>query len=317
MTFPISRRATLSALAGTAASLSLARPAWADPTLLRVSIVPIFDVAPMYAANAQGYFAAENIAVTTQSIESGVFGIPALVAGAYDVAYSNSTSVLSAIQQGLDLRIIIEGSLTPGAGVIFIRKGDAFRTGKDFEGHSFAVNGIGNVMWMVARSWIKATGGDPEKVNFREVPLPQILDAIKNRQIDGAIVLDPFMTIALGEPNTFEVVDNPFKRVYPGGATAFWVVTGQTATKRPEVVRAFVRAYRRGAAWTNANLGKQAYLELVSGYTHLHVALIRKMQLFPTGTIAVTPASVAELQKLMVENGLLKKPLDLRSKIFT
>jgi len=58
-------------------------------------------------------------------------------------------------------------------------------------------------------------------------------------------------------------------------------------------------------------------LQLVGGYTHIDVAQIRKMQLSPTASLAAPPDSVMKLQKLMVENGLLAKPLDLRSKIFT
>lgn len=320
MTLHVSRRLALTAMVGAVTGLTVPLPAAADPTLVRVSTVPLFDVAPMYAADAQGYFGAENIAVTTQAMQSGVFGIPALVAGAYEVAYSNSTSVISAIDRGIDLRIIIEGTLNgptpPGPGVLFKRKGDPFKTGKDFEGRSIAVNGLRNVMWLVTRSWVKATGGDPDKVDYREVPLPAMLDALKNKQVDGAVALDPFMTVGLSDPNTFEIIDYPFGRVYANGATAFWVVMGQTATQRPGLVRAFVRAYKRGATWVNSNLGKEAYFQLVSSYTRMEVQLVRKMALFPAATEIVVE-SIAKLQQLMVENGMLAKPIDIKSRIFS
>jgi hypothetical protein len=123
MSLNVSRRTAFTALGGAAASFAVQTPVIADPAVVRATVIPIFDVAPMYAASAQGYFTAENMTVTTQAVQTGAVGIPALIAGAYDVAYSNATSVLSGIQQGLDPRIIL------------------------------------NVQWMVMRSWVKATGG--------------------------------------------------------------------------------------------------------------------------------------------------------------
>src|ERR1700733_12342950 len=111
MTRPISRRLALTGLGGTLALLRTPMGAGAaEPVQLHVSIVPIFDVAPLFAATAQGYFANEGIAVTTQAVQGGVVGIPGLVSGAYDVCYTNSISVLVALQRGIDLRIVAVGA---------------------------------------------------------------------------------------------------------------------------------------------------------------------------------------------------------------
>ena len=41
---------------------------------------------------------------------------------------------------------------------------------------------------------------DASKVSYREVPLPSMLDALKNGQVDAAVLVDPFLTIGLGDP---------------------------------------------------------------------------------------------------------------------
>jgi NitT/TauT family transport system substrate-binding protein len=314
----VSRGAALFGIAAAASSFAIPRTASAEPTLLRANIIPIFDVAPMYAANAQGYFTAENLSVTTEAITTGAVGIPALVSGAFDVAYSNSTSVLAAIAQGLDLRIILEGAVTQpkarSAVALFARKGEPLKSGKDFEGKTIAINGIRNVQWMVMRTWVKETGGNPDKVEYLELPLPAMLEAIKTKRVDAALLIDPLTTLALTDP-AVELVDYIFKRSYRGGATAFWVTTGQMVAQRLQTIRGFQRAYKSGIAWCDANIGKPTYVDLLASYTHLEPALITRMQLGAFITASVTPSSVTKLQQLMVENGLLQKPLDLTGKI--
>lgn len=321
MSLNLSRGIVLKALGSTAATLGLGSPALADPVTVRASIIPIFDVAPMYAAQTQGYFSAENMTVTTQAVQTGAVGIPALIAGAYDVAYSNAPAVLSAIQQGLDLRIILEGVVTQpqnrSAVALFARKGEPLKTGRDFEGKVVAVNGIKNVQWMVMRSWVKMTGGNPDKVEYREVPLPQMLDAIKNKQVDAALAIDPMSTIALNDTQNFELIDYIYKRAYAGGATALWVTTGQMCAQKPQVIRGFQRAYRKGVQWCDANLGKPPYFDLIASYTKIDPALIKNMALGAFVTSNVTPSSITKLQQLMLENGLLDKPLDLKGKYFS
>lgn len=319
MSTHVSRQAALAGLGSAIAATAFPHAASADPTLLRISVVPIFDIAPMYAAQAEGYLTAENLAITTQAVQSGVIGLPALISGAYDIGYSNSTSVLVAMSRGLDLRIIIQGSpigkAPPDPGALLRRKGENLRNGKDMEGKVIGVNGLRDIQWMVVRAWIKATGGDPAKVDLREVPLPQMADAIKNKQVDSALLLDPFMTVGLGDP-ALELLDWPFSKVYANGPPAFWVVTGQTAERRPELVRAFVRAYKRGVTWVNANQGKDAYLKLVAGYTRIDPELARKMHA-PPANATIYPESITILTTMMTEHGLLTTPVDVRSKIFT
>jgi NitT/TauT family transport system substrate-binding protein len=314
----ISRRTALMMLGGgSLAALVQPEARAAEPTLLHVSIVPIFDVAPYFAANKEGYFAAEGLAVTTQPTQSGVVGIPALMSGSFDIVYSNSISVLTALERGIDLRLIAQGSLMappPDSNAVLGRKGEGLRTGKDLEGKTIGVNARYDIQWLAMRGWVKKTGGDPDKVNFREVPIPSSLDAIKSKQVDVGLVLDPYLTIGLDDP-ALEFVDWPIYAVMPGGPTAFWVVTGKTVEDRPEIVRSFVRAYRRGAVWVNAHHGTDAFINLVSSYTRIDPKLASKM-VVPTAELGVALGPIKELMALMREHGLLKSDVEVQAKIF-
>jgi NitT/TauT family transport system substrate-binding protein len=318
MTTPISRRTGLTAIAGAVAGAALPRVARAEPVALKVGLVPIWDVGPYYAATAQGYFAAENLAVTAQIVRGGAVGIPAMLSGALDICYSNGTSIVQAIARGIDMRIILEGTpvgaAPPDPGALLKRKGDPFKNGKDMEGKVIGVNVLGDVQWMFVQAWIKATGGDPSKVKIIELAFPEMVAALKQGRVDSVLALDPFMTIGLGDPGV-ELLDWILSRVYAGGPVAFSAITPPTAQTRPNDIRAFVRAYRRGAAWLNANEGKDAFYALIAGFTGLNADLIKKMTQVPAHA-DIDRNSLPHLTTLMSQTGLLTNNVDLRTKVF-
>src|ERR1700727_2356001 len=134
----ISRRDAITAIGGTLAAWPLRHAIAADLPAVRVGIFPIFVVAPHLAADRFGYFTAEGISVTSQMVQGGTMGVPALVSGAFDILYSNTTAVLTAFERGIDLRIIAEGTRIPkdppDPATLVQRKGSGMHNGKDVEG---------------------------------------------------------------------------------------------------------------------------------------------------------------------------------------
>lgn len=315
----ISRRAALAGAAAAVAAGTAPRFARADLPAIHAGVIPIWDVAPYYAADQQGYFAAENLATTIQILRGGAAMLPALLSGSLDIGYVNGTSIVEAVVRGVDLRIAMEGApipkTPPDPGALLKRKTSALRTGKDVEGKVIAVTALRDIQWMFVMAWVKATGGDPEKVQIVEVPIPTMVAALKENRVDAALVLDPFMTLGLADP-AIDVLDWPLSKVYPDGPVGMWTITPQTAAQRPNDVRAFVRAYKRGVAWVNANAGKEPVVQLIAGYTGLSPDLVRKMKLTPAHA-EIVPNGLAHLTALMTQTGLLATSVDLRTKIFT
>ena len=67
-----------------AAYTAMAAPAArAENEKLRVSIIPINDVTPLFSAIKQGYFAEEGITIDTSPSTGGATGIPGLIASAW------------------------------------------------------------------------------------------------------------------------------------------------------------------------------------------------------------------------------------------
>lgn len=319
-----SRRAVLttigSAVALTVTPFGTLRAQTAPDASLRIAVIPDFAVAPMFAARAQGYFADENLTVTVQDIGGGGAAmIPALVSGDVDVAYANAPSVALAVARGIDLRILVGSSgvtdKPPSSAGMVKRAGTSYATGKDLEGQTLAVNALANIMWMVTRAWIKRTGGDPAKVDFVEIPIPGMTSALDTNRVAGAMLIDPFLTVALEQPQKYAILAWPFNVVYAYAPTGLWVCTNQMLQTKAPLAQAFVRALRRGYGWVNDNRGKDALIQLLASYSHVQPALLRKLTI-PVASATLNTAGFKTMLNLMRENDLLTKDVDLTAQIY-
>lgn len=285
----------------------------ADLEKVRVSIIPIGDVAPLFVAVQNGYFRELGLEIDTTPSAGGAAGIPGLVGGSFDVAYGNVVSSLLAAQQGLDVKVIAAGTNITDpkldATGIIVRSESGIKTGKDLEGKSIAINTRNNVIWLYARAWVKATGGDPERVTFKEVPFPQMEDALRQQRVDGAFMVPPFAMVAT-QRGGLSKVGSPYSDVQPGVDVGQYVTTGKVLAARPETLKKFVAGLRKGIEWYNANLASDALLNLISGYTKVDVALL-KLAPVPTAPLHTDVTQVKKTMELMIENKLLPGPLNL------
>ena len=190
---------------------------------LRVSIIPINDVTPLFSAIKNGYFAEEGLEIDTSPSAGGAVGIPGLVAGSFDIVYGNVVSMLLAAQQGIDIRVVAPGTkvdkVEDDSSAMVVRSDSGIATGKDLEGKNVGVNTRNNVIWLYARAWIKASGGDPDKVTYREVPHPQLEDALRQKQIDGGFMVIPYVALATAKPD-FKAISIPTARCSSGSTSA-------------------------------------------------------------------------------------------------
>jgi NitT/TauT family transport system substrate-binding protein len=249
---------------------------------LKVSIIPIQDVAPLFAAIKEGYFKQQGLDIDTAPTAGGAVGIPGLLAGAYDIVFTNVVSTVQARAQGLPIRIVApassvgDGSQGDGGAGIVVRKGEGIKGGADLAGKSIGVNTQKNIIWLYARAWVQKTGGDPNKVTYREVPFPQMLDALRGKRVDAVFAVDPFVTIAKGDP-ALEFIASPYISVQPNLDVAQYVASEEFIAKNPETLKRFNAALQMGIGWVSKNLGSKELRELIAGYTRMNPELLAKM----------------------------------------
>lgn len=289
-----------------------------EKTKLRVSVIPIVDVAPLYAAQKQGYFAEEGLEVDTAPVSGGAAGIPGLVGGAYDFVFTNTVSLAQAVAQGLDVKIVAPGSdvrnEAPDIAGIFALADSGIKSGADLNGKTLAVNNRNNNIWLYAREWVEQTGGDVNKVTMREIPFPQMADAVRRKQVDAAFTVEPFFSTSVKD-GSLVAVGFPYIVVQPGMNVAQYVATGEFVAQHPETVTRFKRALKKGAQWVNDNADQPAFGELIASYTKLQPEMVQSLAL-AKAPVSLSAESVQKTLDLMKKHGLLETPLSASALIY-
>lgn len=302
-----------------AAALLVLQPATANAqtelTKVRIGLLPIDDVAPVHVGIKKGFFAAEGLQVEVVPSTGGAVGIPALVSGALDITYGNTVSTILAAQQGLDMRFIsmtLRGA--PDLSGLIVRKSDGIKTGADLAGKTVAVNARNGVVWLYTRAWIAQSGGDPSKVNFREIPFPQMPDALAQKQVDAVFVVDPFRS-ALNRNPEYEQIALPYKAVQPTLQVGTYIVSASYLAKNKAVVDKFLKALQRSNDWYDANLRSPERIEISAGYTGAKPELIRSLADRPS-LRGINESDLEKTMQQMKQQGLLKKDVEIQKMIY-
>ena len=163
---------------------------------LKVGVIPIADVAPLYLGMDKGFFEEEGLTIEPQLAEGGAAIVPSVVSGDYQIGFSNTTSLIIAASKNLPIQIISQGVLggetTEEAwdGVI-VPKGSDVKDIKGLEGKTVAVNTLNNVSQVVVNTALKKAGADYTKVKYVEVPFPDMNAALESGRVDAAFQVEP------------------------------------------------------------------------------------------------------------------------------
>ena len=310
MTSPTINRRNFS-IAG-AAMLGFPAYVRAQTTKLRVSTIPIIDTAPLQVAIAKGFFAEEGLEVDTTPTAGGAAGLPALAAGQVQVTFSNIISI------ALGFEIITAGSNTgeraPDLAGLVVKKGSSLKTGKDFEGKRIAVNTRNNIIWLYARAWVRATGGNPDAVTYLEVPFPQMIDAVRGDRVDAAFVVEPFLSAGVAS-DAVSVAAWPYNIVGKNIPVGMYAASKTFIAQNPQVIEKFVRAHQKAVGWANQNKGSSEWLKIVSAYTRLSPDALKGLKLPPYNKTVDVPGIDAVVDQ-MRKHGLLEGSIDTKALMY-
>ena len=144
-------------------------------------------------------------------------------------------------------------------GAIMVSMTSTLKTAKDLNGKTLGAAGLNTIAEYLPRmTWIDKNGGDSSTVKFVEMPFPVTADAIAAGRVDGAYMVEPFVTIAelkhLAKIMTLgDDAISPSEYLATG-----WFTTAEWAKAHPDAVLRFQRAIAEAAAWANANPDKVA-----------------------------------------------------------
>jgi NitT/TauT family transport system substrate-binding protein len=274
---------------------------------IRLGALPIVDAAPIHIALKKGYFKDEGVEVEVKTIQGGAAAVPGLVNGELDVTFGNWVSFLSAQAKGAaDLKLVADAyRAKPGMFMIVTAPDSTVKSPKDLAGKKIGVNTRANVAELAVRAALKAQQIDPESVQFAELPFPDMQAALQRKDIDAALLVEPFITRAVQQIGAVAVLDTI------AGDTVDLPIAGYaTSAKFAQANPKTLDAFKRALIKAQRDAANRTEVEsVVTGYAKVDasIATVLKLGSFPASIDAARLKGVVDLMKA---NGMLTGDVD-------
>jgi NitT/TauT family transport system substrate-binding protein len=276
------------------------------PATLKVGVIPIADVAPLYVGIKQGFFKQANLTIKPQLAEGGATITAQTVSGDLQVGFSNVTSLVIAASKKLPVQIVASGvsAAKDDSGAwdaVLSKKGSGIKSLKDLEGKTVSVNNLNNVGPLTINNAMEKAGADYKKVKYVEVPFPDANGALDTGRIDAAFVVEPF--VSQGKAQGANEVTHSFEDTAPSYSVATYFVTKQYAAQNKGVLDRFVRAMNKSLDYAQSH--PDLVRQVVPTYTKIPAAVAAKMQL-PQWSSTLNRQSIQQTADLAQKYGFIK-----------
>lgn len=280
-------------------------------TTVKVGVIPIVDVAPLYLGQEKGFFSKRGLKLSMTTAQGGAAIVPGVVSGQFHFGFSNMTSLMIAQSKGVPVKAVVNGVASTGVagkdfGAITVKKGSPIKSAKDLEGKKVAVNTLKNINETAVRESVRKAGGDPSKVKFVELAFDQMPAALDSGQIDAAMVVEPALATVKSQGAT--EIASSLVDVAKDLTVAMYFTSTQYEQKNPGVVKNFQEATAESLAYADAH--PDEVRDVVTTYTKIPAATLAQVTL-PKWPAEPNRASIEALEKLGEQDGLFKSTPDL------
>jgi NitT/TauT family transport system substrate-binding protein len=278
---------------------------------LKVGILPITNVAPLYLGEKKGFFRKEKLHVEPQVSEGGAATIPAVLSGDQQLAYSTTVSLVTAASKGLPVRMVAQAARgaktkkTSFAGVM-VKAGGRIQSADQLAGKTIAVNGLNNVNQVTTNTSLDKRGVDFKSIKYIEVGLPEMAAALDSGKVDAAAAVEPFVT--LGEKAGQKSLFDNYLEAGAGLAIGQYFTSEKYAQENKDVIARFTRAIDRSMDYARTH--PEEARKIVPTYTEIKPAVAQEMKL-PTWTKGVTRDDVETAIEQTKASGFIKKDPDI------
>ncbi|WAU83397.1 ABC transporter substrate-binding protein [Streptomyces sp. Qhu-G9] len=277
---------------------------------VKVGIIPIVDVAPLYLGQKKGFFGSRGIDLEMVSAQGGAAIIPGVVNGQFQFGFSNTTSLMVAQVKGVPVKSVVNGAASNGkvggdvTGVA-VKKDSSIKSAKDLAGHTVAVNTLQNIGDTTVRESVRADGGDPSEVKFVEIAFDQMPAALDGGRVDAAWMGEPAMTVAKAQG--VRVVASPFAETDPKLTVATYFTSAKLQKENPDLVKKFTEAMAESLQYATDHPDEAR--QILTTYTKISGDVLEKLTL-PSWPPDIDTASLEKLASLGERDGLFgdKKP---------
>lgn len=283
------------------------------PTTVKVGVLPISALAPLYLGIEKGFFADGGLRVEPHVAQAGSALVPSVVSGEAQFAFGNVVSLLIASGKGLPVKIVAQGSQAgPGASsrfeAVITSKRSGIRRPADLAGKTVAVNALNNVGGLMISGALQKLGVDAGRIRYTEIPFPEVNAALDAGRVDAAYQTEPFLTQARRDGH--RVVLEQYPTLAPKVPIAAYFTSERYMKESPEVVQRFRAAMNRSLQYAAAH--EREARAIVPKFTKMPSALARDI-VMPSWSTDLDPrrSGLQLVADLAREQGLVEEKVDL------
>lgn len=236
---------------------------------------------PLWVALEKGYFKEEGVKVEIAGIfKAGPETMSAFAAGALDVGYVGEAPATTAVANKA-ARVKAVAQVNTEGSAIMVASGSKMKSPKDLEGKTVAVPGHSTVQDFLLRKALNKSGLGLDQVNIIVLKPPEMIGALRTKQIDAFIAWEPYpskaVTSGVGRPLA---TSRDIWKDHP--CCVIVADTGYLKKNLPKV-RSIVRAHRRAIEFIKKNPDEAA--KIAVKYTGMDEKTVKTA----TKNVAYTP----------------------------
>ncbi len=277
------------------------------PAVIRVVDLPLANFTPLLVARDKGYFEAENLSVTWSPVAQGAVAIEAVVGGSAEIGASAVFETIVAHGNGLDLMFLTPGvhirTEPPDNSALLVRTDDSIHGAADLAGKKISAGLINSINYVHMIEWLEKKGVDPAKVEFFEIPFPQMADALFQNRLDAVWNVEPFVTF-MTQSGKARVLAYPYLETIPGMDVANYFAKGSWFKANPDVALRFKRAIDHATS-DMTSMPKEERDDWVAKFTGMKPEVVKAVTLPIFSTEYNVPSLQANLE-LAVKHKMIK-----------
>lgn len=236
-------------------------PASAGPVELKLAVLPIIDALPLYVADKQGYFTANNVHVTFIPAASAAERDQLITAGQADGMINDLVSVALYNKQKIQVQTVRFAMAADSKTTMFrvlAAKNSGIKSAADLAGVPIGMS-QGTVIDYVTSRLLEREGLKSDQIKSVAVPkLPDRMALLGKGELKAATLPEPFGTMAVQAGSVLIVDDSK----YPEYGHSVISFRKTIIDQHPEAIKGFLTAVEK--AVTDINKDPNVWRSLLS-----------------------------------------------------
>src|ERR1700730_14834119 len=244
-------------VAGFALAAALGLAGRVEAQELTIGTIGASSDAPLFIADALGYYAEQGLKVKFVRFDSAAKMIPSLGSGEVDVGSgATSAGLYNAVKRGIGIKIVADKARNAkgyGFQAVLVRKDLAdsgkVKSLKDFKGLKVALSAIGNSESALMDTALRRGGLSFADIEPVYLGFPEHTPAYLNHAIDASLTVEPTTSQILKLGTAVKLIGAD--EVYPDFQTAVTFYGANFIKNKPEAAKKFMKALVRGMRFYN------------------------------------------------------------------